>query len=668
MSTVPGRSKASFDYGYREVRERLPDGRSRWKRVPLTLVDVLHPRFGDVHMLGDPHSDDCTYLRTVLKARHAGDSSVAVFSDCGIYWDIPGLRHHSPDLSVIFGVKRRKDWNTFRVREEGVRPSLIVEVTSPKTRVNDVKTKVKQYAQAMVPYYVIADVEEVDGKRRLKLIAYELEGKTYKPVALDERGRAWLEPVGLWLGVKVNPETGGDRVVLIDPDTDEEIGDYTAVDRARTEAQDEARQAQDEARQARSQAQIQAQRAEAEALARAAAEARRASWRRSCNDSGAGSAVEGLDRVGGSISRRRCSLRWPGRPDRGELGDELGGDGLASCRMPGQPLGELGILDVGDLRRLGGSAEAEAGGCPAGCPDQDPPRRRPAGEDHGQPAGPVDRQARPGEQLGRIAAPCPGDPPPLGSRGHVPLEHPLVGALLLGRGPEHRFEPEITQPEVGQPQDGEDTGEHRRQPEHGPTCRSRQVGPFERSQAEDLPPAGPDHPGQRGQEHDGFQRRPPGAAGPRGQSRAAPGRPEPSQVRRDELARPEASHLDLVDRGRGGRERREDRSERPRQRQRHATHPRRHARRVRPASPAPTRIMHRASGRSTRSPGRRRRTTTPRPPPASPRPRSTRGCAPPGPARAQLPAPIRWRLRAVLGHGSSSSHRSGEGNPKFKIQ
>src|SRR5262249_40389745 len=147
MSTVPGRSKASFDYGYREVQVKLPDGRSRWKRVPLTLEDVLHPKFGDVHMLGDPHDDDCNYLKDVLKARHADESSVVVLSDCGIFWDIPRMRHHSPDLAVIFGVKRRKDWKTFRVREEGVRPSLIIEITSPKTRVNGVKTKVEQYAQ-----------------------------------------------------------------------------------------------------------------------------------------------------------------------------------------------------------------------------------------------------------------------------------------------------------------------------------------------------------------------------------------------------------------------------------------------------------------------------------------------------------------------------------------
>ena len=238
MSTVPERSKASFAYGYREVRVRLPDGRARSKRVPLTLEDVLHPRFGDVHMLGDPHADDCTYLRTVLKARHADDPSVAVFSDCGIYWDIPRLRHHSPDLAVIFGVKRRKDWKTFRVRDEGVRPSLIIEVTSPKTRVNDVKTKVEQYARAKVPHYVIADVdEEDDGRRRLTLIAYRLAGDAYERVPLDDRGRAWLEPVGLLLGVRVNPETGGDRVVLIDPETDQEIGDYTQVNRALVDAE-----------------------------------------------------------------------------------------------------------------------------------------------------------------------------------------------------------------------------------------------------------------------------------------------------------------------------------------------------------------------------------------------------------------------------------------------
>lgn len=207
-------------------------------------------------MLGDPHTDDCTYLRIVLKDRHAGIRSVVVLSDCGIYWDIPGLRHHSPDLAVIFGVKEQKWWETFHVRKEGVRPSLIIEVTSPKTRVNDVKTKVEEYARAGVAYYVIADQSDEAERRQLALISYRLESGVFQPVALDARNRAWLEPVGLWLAVAVNPLTGNDRLALIDPVTDAEIGDYTDINRARAAA--EARAVEAEARLAEAEARLRA--------------------------------------------------------------------------------------------------------------------------------------------------------------------------------------------------------------------------------------------------------------------------------------------------------------------------------------------------------------------------------------------------------------------------
>ena len=181
--------------------------------------------------------DDRTYLRCVLGARLAIDHSVVVFSNCGIFWDIPGLRRHSPDLAVIFGVKQRKDWVAFYVKKEKVRPSLIIEVTSTGTRVLDVKTKVEQYAEARVPYYVIADArEEPDAegqvRRRLDLIAYRLKGEAYERVPADQQGRVRLEPVNLLLGVRVDRLTGSDRLVLIDPATNEEIGDYTAVDQA----------------------------------------------------------------------------------------------------------------------------------------------------------------------------------------------------------------------------------------------------------------------------------------------------------------------------------------------------------------------------------------------------------------------------------------------------
>jgi len=200
--------------------------------VPLTLEDVLHPQFGDVHVLSSAHSLDCKYMYDVLGAWLAEDRSAAVLSDVGVFWDDPELKHHSPDIAVILGVQRRQDWSSFHIKKEGVRPVLIVEVTSPATRVTDVKDKAEQYAQARVAFYVIADARGRAKKRRIKLISYRLEHGAYQPAELDEQGRAWLEPVGLWLDVAVNPETGGDRLVLIDPATGEEIGDYTAISRA----------------------------------------------------------------------------------------------------------------------------------------------------------------------------------------------------------------------------------------------------------------------------------------------------------------------------------------------------------------------------------------------------------------------------------------------------
>ncbi len=272
----PRSDHASLAYGWRYAPRPGRNGRTQWERIPLTLEDVLHPQEGDVLVPGDPHADDCTYLRYVAKDRNADDDSVVVLTDCDIYWDIPELKNHRPDLAVIFGVKRRRDWPSFDVKKEKVRPKLIVEVASPQTRVVDVEDKVIEYARARVPHYVIADVDEATGRRRLTLKAYRLKGRrrAYEPVKVNERGWAWLEPLGLWLGVKVNPDTGGDRLALFDPETGLEIADYTAIRRARDAADARADAAEDRA-DAETQARTDAEaRADAEAQARADAETR----------------------------------------------------------------------------------------------------------------------------------------------------------------------------------------------------------------------------------------------------------------------------------------------------------------------------------------------------------------------------------------------------------
>jgi len=223
-----------FRYGSRDVRVTRPDGSIDFEQIPLTLEEVLHPEEGDQLVSSHAHALDCNYLLNVSSERLAGDPSAVVLSDVSIYWEKPEWKHHRPDIAVILGVRRQKDWPSFYVAVEGTRPALIIEVVSPSTRENDVETKVEQYAEVQVPHYVIADAWESDGRRHLALIDYRLgPDGLYERQPLDAQGRVRLEePGGLWLGIVDNPELGGDRLALFDPATGAEIGDYKQLSHA----------------------------------------------------------------------------------------------------------------------------------------------------------------------------------------------------------------------------------------------------------------------------------------------------------------------------------------------------------------------------------------------------------------------------------------------------
>ena len=224
-----------FRYGWRYVRRVSPDGKEIFDQVPLTLEDVLHPQEGDFHVLTDEHNDDCAYLKYALR-RHLG-SKAMVLSDHRIAWDEPGVEPHGPDIAVIIGIRKRKRLGaTFYVATEGVRPRLLIEVTSPDTRKNDVVTKVNEYYRAGVPLYVIVDVRIRQGQRtRLELIGYRHAPGGYEKMALDERGWLWLEELGVWIGIE------GTRVVCYDRHG-HKILDYAELAEAR-ETEAEARKA-----------------------------------------------------------------------------------------------------------------------------------------------------------------------------------------------------------------------------------------------------------------------------------------------------------------------------------------------------------------------------------------------------------------------------------------
>ncbi|MDW8212979.1 MAG: Uma2 family endonuclease, partial [Roseiflexaceae bacterium] len=250
-----------FRYGWRYVRRPTPDDPHHLEQVPLTLEDVLHPEVGDFIVHSDRHETDRMYLTAVLRARLEPSGIAIVLSDVRIAWDIPDLRPHGPDVMVIPGVAARQDWSTFEVAVEGARPALIIEITSPETRENDLERKVEHYARAGVPQYVIVDDARGRSRtRRLRLLDYRLEAGTYRLHAPDAAGRVHLVIADLWLGIE------GDHVVCYD-ERGEAFGDYATVVQ---QAAEERARAQREAA-VRAEAEARAQR---EAAARAEAEAR----------------------------------------------------------------------------------------------------------------------------------------------------------------------------------------------------------------------------------------------------------------------------------------------------------------------------------------------------------------------------------------------------------
>jgi colicin import membrane protein len=234
-------------YGYREVPKKRLDGSIEFERIALTLDDLLHPQMGDVAMLSSVPDLETGYLSSVFRSRLAHDPQALVLHDCGVYWDVPSLRHHSPDISVIFNVREQKpNWTGFHVDEEGTRPTIIIEVVSPDYRVNDVETKVNQYHQARVPFYYIVDRESHDEPPTV--IGYEWTEQEFVLLSPNEDGRFWLDHVGVWLGI----DDG--KVACFDGMTGIRLGDYTEISEALREAQkradDEAKRADDEAKRA----------------------------------------------------------------------------------------------------------------------------------------------------------------------------------------------------------------------------------------------------------------------------------------------------------------------------------------------------------------------------------------------------------------------------------
>jgi colicin import membrane protein len=247
-----------FRYGWRYVKLDRPDGTFELRQEPLRLEDVLHPQEGDHVTHSDAHQRRRRYLCNVLEAQLAHDASAVVLDDVRVAWDVPDLKPHGPDIAVIIGVRQRQNWSTFDVAREGVRPALIIEITSPETASIDRSNKLEEYDIAGVPLYVIVDTVVLRKRPILRLLGYTQTEDGYQVLPPNERGWLWLAPVQLWLGV------AGNELVAYSA-TGSPLGDYQALAAALAEESaaravaEQERAGAEQAREAAEQAQVAAE-------------------------------------------------------------------------------------------------------------------------------------------------------------------------------------------------------------------------------------------------------------------------------------------------------------------------------------------------------------------------------------------------------------------------
>lgn len=196
------------------------DGRLEQLEMPLTPELFLEPQLEDQILQKEPHGRVRGELFDLLR-RHFEPRSL-VLEDVQHDFGVPGLPRTGPDISVILGA-RPGERTSFFVREEGVRPGLVIEILSPDSaqiRKVDEEDKPWIYEQAGIPEYLIVDLPRRANRNRFQLTGYRLDRRgRYRPIKPDAQGRLLCETTCLGFGV--SPQ--GDRVLVFDLMTGDRI-------------------------------------------------------------------------------------------------------------------------------------------------------------------------------------------------------------------------------------------------------------------------------------------------------------------------------------------------------------------------------------------------------------------------------------------------------------
>lgn len=240
-------------------------------------TEIVYPE-SDGEPMGETeyHVIATLYLYDALRHYFRHDPNIYVAADMFLYYEEGNPRaNKSPDVMVIKGVEKRRR-RIFKIWEEQAVPTVIFEVSSKSTIIEDLMNKSFLYASLGVSEYFLFD--PLKEYIETSLIGFRLKDGEYVQILPDEKGYLFSQELEIFL------VAGDDLLRIIDPHTHQPV---PGLDEAITKAEQEARRAEQETQHAEQEAQRaeqEAQRAEQERQRAEAAEAELARLRARLKD------------------------------------------------------------------------------------------------------------------------------------------------------------------------------------------------------------------------------------------------------------------------------------------------------------------------------------------------------------------------------------------------
>jgi Uma2 family endonuclease len=180
-----------------------------------TVQRVVDYPTGDGKPVGETptHRDNLLYLIEMLRDWYAKNDDVYISGNMFLYYEEGNKHKHvSPDVFVVHGVPKAAPLRYYAIWEQGERgPDLVIEVTSPTTRMEDTEKKFRLYQKVLrVSEYFLFDPFAEYLKPPLH--GYRLKRGRYVRIRPVE-GRLPSEITGLHL------ERNGEELRLYDSNT-----------------------------------------------------------------------------------------------------------------------------------------------------------------------------------------------------------------------------------------------------------------------------------------------------------------------------------------------------------------------------------------------------------------------------------------------------------------